>query len=199
MVRTLIRNKLSILLAERGIKATKVSNDTGIARSTLSKITNNSSEKIDYATINTLCRYLKITPCDFFEYAPIDITKIFVNIDERLLSDPTIGEPNTWKIEAYINMESSEGKQTFEYVGFLEDYGPDANKNNYLGVYIQPASDEEVISIDLYLNDLSQTFITDITENFKNKISDAITEFGLSGSGDFITINLFERRKKLNF
>lgn len=31
----MIRNRLSILLAERGIKATKVANDTGIARSTL--------------------------------------------------------------------------------------------------------------------------------------------------------------------
>lgn len=192
----MIRNKLSVLLAERGIKATKVSNDTGIARSTLSKITNNSSEKIDYSTINTLCRYLKITPCDFFEYAPIDITKIFVSIDEKLISDPSIGEPNTWEIEAYINMDSLEGSQTFEYSGILEDFGKGPNENNVLGVYVEPASEEEVISVDLYLGDLSQTFITDITERFKNEIANAVTKFGMQGDDDFIKINLLDRRKK---
>lgn len=191
----MIRNRLSILLAERGIKATKVANDTGIARSTLSKITNNSSEKIDYTTINTLCGYLKITPCDFFEYAPIDITKIFVSIDEKLISNPAIGEPSTWKIEAFINTKGQDGEQTFEYAGFLEDYGPGPGEDNSLGVYIEPASDEEVIAIDLYLGDLSQTFITDITENFRGKIKEAVSEFGLKSSDDFIKINLFDRRK----
>lgn len=68
----MLRNNLSSIMAAKKIIATKVAKDTGIARSTISKISNNSTEKIEYSTINTLCRYLGVTPSDFFHYVPID-------------------------------------------------------------------------------------------------------------------------------
>ncbi|MEB5927222.1 helix-turn-helix transcriptional regulator [Enterococcus faecalis] len=191
----MLRNKLSILLAERGIKATKVSNDTGIARSTLSKINNNSSEKIDYSTINTLCRYLKITPCDFFEYLPFDID-FFVSIDEHSIYSPEEGLP-TYKIEAFLNIVDNAGKHSIEYEGFIESYGLGPNNTDALGAYIEPASDDDVFDIDLYLSDISQTFITDITQKFNKKIIKAVRESGFKPSdNDFITINLFDKKNK---
>lgn len=69
----MIRSNLGVLLAERKISAAKASKDTGISRNTLSLITSNSAKGIQYDTLNTLCRYLGITPGELFVYAPFDI------------------------------------------------------------------------------------------------------------------------------
>ena len=69
----MITNKLSVLMAERKLKATHISSDTGIARSTLSGLINESSKMIQFETINTLCNYLHVTPQDFFVYSPFDV------------------------------------------------------------------------------------------------------------------------------
>ncbi|MGR1441750.1 helix-turn-helix transcriptional regulator, partial [Streptococcus agalactiae] len=65
-------NRLAILLAERSLSGSRLAVDTGIAQSTISKITSNKSKQVDYATVNTICNNLKVTPSDFFEYSPID-------------------------------------------------------------------------------------------------------------------------------
>lgn len=91
----MIRNRLSILLAERSIKITRVAKDTGISRSTLNNISKNDTDMIRLDTINTLCKYLNVTPCEFFDYEPLDIDfsidvvsmpfKIENNNDRRVL------------------------------------------------------------------------------------------------------------------
>ncbi|MGR1438545.1 helix-turn-helix transcriptional regulator, partial [Streptococcus agalactiae] len=65
-------NRLAILLAERSLSGSRLAVDTGIAQSTISKITSNKSKQVDYATVNTICNNLKVTPSDFFEHSPID-------------------------------------------------------------------------------------------------------------------------------
>ncbi|WP_203650627.1 helix-turn-helix domain-containing protein [Secundilactobacillus yichangensis] len=70
----MITNRLSALMGERHIKATRIASDTGIARSTLTALTSGSSKMIQFETINTLCQYLRVEPKDFFEYVPIDIS-----------------------------------------------------------------------------------------------------------------------------
>lgn len=65
-----IRNRFAILIAERGIKATDVSIATGIARSTLSSLANHREKMIAFKTIDRLCRYLHITPGEFFDFDP---------------------------------------------------------------------------------------------------------------------------------
>lgn len=69
----MIKNRLSVLLAERGLKITRVANDTGISRNTITATAQNNSEMIRLETINTLCKYLNVTPGDFFIFEPIDI------------------------------------------------------------------------------------------------------------------------------
>lgn len=65
-----IRNDLAVLLAERRLKARQVSDDTGIARSTLYTIVNNRNKAISMKVIDTLCQYLHVTPAEFFVYDP---------------------------------------------------------------------------------------------------------------------------------
>lgn len=69
----MIKNRLSVLLAERGLRITRVAKDTGISRNTLTATSQNDTEMIRLETINTLCKYFNITPSDFFEYRPIDL------------------------------------------------------------------------------------------------------------------------------
>jgi len=69
----LIRCNLSVLLAERNLKSSKVSKDTGISRTTITSLIYNHSQGIQFDTINTLCNYLKITPGELFEYLPFDL------------------------------------------------------------------------------------------------------------------------------
>lgn len=68
----MIINKLSVLLAERGLSGAKFAVSTKIAQSTISKITSQKSKQIDYKTLNTICNSLSIEPKDFFEYSPYD-------------------------------------------------------------------------------------------------------------------------------
>lgn len=73
----MIRCNLSILLAERNLKITQVSKDTGISRTTLTSLSNNYSQGIQFDTVNTLCNYLRINPEQLISYIPIDIDLYF--------------------------------------------------------------------------------------------------------------------------
>lgn len=75
----LIRNNFSILLAERQLKITRVSIDTGISRSTLTSISQNDTKMIQTEIIDKLCFYLNIEPKDFFVYIPMAYNIEIVN------------------------------------------------------------------------------------------------------------------------
>lgn len=69
----MIKNRVAVLLAERGLKITKVAQDTGISRNSITSLVQNDSEMIRLETINNLCKYLGVTPNEFFEYIPLDL------------------------------------------------------------------------------------------------------------------------------
>ncbi|UXR44797.1 helix-turn-helix domain-containing protein [Staphylococcus simulans] len=69
----MIRNRLSELLSERGLKTSRVAKEVKIARSSLTSMIQNDTEMLRYDAIDKLCRYLHITPNDFFEYMPINV------------------------------------------------------------------------------------------------------------------------------
>ena len=62
----MIKSNLKILLAKRNLKITKVSNDTGISRTTLTSLASNYAKGIQFDTLENLCNYLKISPNDLF-------------------------------------------------------------------------------------------------------------------------------------
>lgn len=69
----MIRNNLAALLAERSIRITTAAMETKISRNTITSTAQNDGKMIQLETINTLCRYLNITPAEFFSYLPYDI------------------------------------------------------------------------------------------------------------------------------
>jgi len=65
---------LSVLLAERRLTLSKVSQDTGLSRTTLTALTTRAARGIQFDTLNRLCQYLRVTPDALFIYCPFDLS-----------------------------------------------------------------------------------------------------------------------------
>jgi len=65
-----IVNHLPTLLAERRLKVADAVRATGISKTTLHKIYNDQSSRIDFDTIDKLCEFLEVKVGDIFEYVP---------------------------------------------------------------------------------------------------------------------------------
>ena len=59
-----MKNKLRILMAEKHLNITELSEITGISRNTISNIYNEKTTRIDLKTVTVLCGYFKCTPND---------------------------------------------------------------------------------------------------------------------------------------
>ncbi len=70
----MILSNLSVVLAERKLKITDISNATGISRQTLTNLAYNHGDGIRYETLDTLCSFLKIAPGELLLHYPITLT-----------------------------------------------------------------------------------------------------------------------------
>ncbi|MCW6665497.1 helix-turn-helix transcriptional regulator [Aerococcaceae bacterium NML191219] len=61
----------------------KVINDTKVTRPTLTAIVQNNGKGIQFETLNTLCNYLNVTPCEFFSYIPYDFEYNVLDFEEK--------------------------------------------------------------------------------------------------------------------
>ncbi|MFS4466148.1 helix-turn-helix domain-containing protein [Staphylococcus haemolyticus] len=77
----MIRNRLSELLSERGLKTSRVAKEVSIARSSLTSMIQNENEMIRLDAIDKLCNYLNIDVDDFFEFSPLMIDFTLTNPD----------------------------------------------------------------------------------------------------------------------
>ena len=96
----MIRNNFNILMAERQLKITRVANDTRISRTTLTALSQEQSKGVQLDTLNTLCNYFNITPCEFFDYIPYEFSINVVNSDD----ETSLEMPNDF-IEKNINYD----------------------------------------------------------------------------------------------
>jgi putative transcriptional regulator len=73
-----VRSRLKVLLWERNLARVKagqaaltirqIAEETGLATSTLTGLTANRARRVDYDTLNALCKYLDCKPGDILEY-----------------------------------------------------------------------------------------------------------------------------------
>ncbi|OKL35371.1 helix-turn-helix domain-containing protein [Domibacillus mangrovi] len=151
----MIRNRLAVLLAERGLKITRVAKDTGISRNTITATAQNDSEMIRLETINTLCKYLSITPCEFFEYEPLDISfslevvsfPFKFNEAEQVLWSEELKADLFMDIDGVPNLESVDLTCSV-HNGVLFD--SDGNKKVSLKVEFDDKKEEELFLNEVY-------------------------------------------------
>lgn len=86
----MVRCNLSVLLAERNLRITKVCKDTGISRTTLTYLANNYSKGIQYDTLNTLCAYLRVSPGELISFVPVDVFLHSVGLTGKDMENLTI-------------------------------------------------------------------------------------------------------------
>ena len=135
----MIKNNFNELVAQRKLKITRISNDTGISRPTLNALTRDDGKGIQYDTLNVLCNYFSVTPCEFFSYIPYDIKYNFEVIDEQgevIAQRDELEDTMQKKALLFINVFDNKGlkKHTFEILYFvLTTYNTtvDVDVNNF--------------------------------------------------------------------
>ena len=68
----MILSKFPVILAEKKLRVADVVRATGMSKSTLHKLYNEDSSRIDFNTVNELCKFLDVQVGDLFVYVPDD-------------------------------------------------------------------------------------------------------------------------------
>lgn len=68
----MIKSNLPVLLAERRLKVADLIRMTNISKSTMHKIYNDQTTRIDFETIDRICEALSVQVGDIFVYVPND-------------------------------------------------------------------------------------------------------------------------------
>ena len=66
----MISCNLPVLLAERRLRVADLVRMTDISKSTLHRIYNDETTRIEFDTLSKLCKVLDITPSDILKYVP---------------------------------------------------------------------------------------------------------------------------------
>ena len=109
----MLKSNLKVLLAERDLKITQVSFDTGISRTTLTSLISGYAKGIQFETMNTLCNYLKITPNDLFLYVSCE-----VKIEPINHFYFKTGSPNNY-LDFSITITKDRKENSFWFTGYL--------------------------------------------------------------------------------
>lgn len=64
----MLRLNLPVLFAQKGLRVADAERDTDISRTTLYRMYNNESSRVDLEILEKLCRYLDCEPSDLFVY-----------------------------------------------------------------------------------------------------------------------------------
>lgn len=71
----MIKNRLKVLLAERDLNYTRLSEMTGISISALSELGSGSTKKISFDTLDKICAALECQVGDLLVWKPEELTK----------------------------------------------------------------------------------------------------------------------------
>ncbi len=66
----MIKNKLTVILADREISIKQLAEKTGIRYATLWAFAKNKTQSADYQMLDTLCKELDVKPGDIIKYIP---------------------------------------------------------------------------------------------------------------------------------
>lgn len=168
----MMRCNLAIMMAERNLKITKISNDTGISRTTLTSIYYNYAKGIQFDTYNTLCLYLKTTPDKLITYIPVDIDLGYFSKDAINVTIRTNNTKCSGQLSLYTDLEIEHVKSE----KYAEEYINIKSLDIYVGLF-EPHNEEEkeTNSIILsafqsltlpFLSDLESSIISELCTNY---------------------------------
>lgn len=163
----MLKCNLAVLLAERKLKISKVSTDTGVSRTTLTALSSNHSQGIQFDTLNTLCSYLRVTPAEFFCYVPFEFKTSLEKTGE-----------NTFDISISFNPSNKRYSISDNVYLFAEVY-----LNKPVEVSLELPDDEENLrTLRRYTKELSPIFKRDIEQQICEVVYDFYFDDGYEES-----------------
>lgn len=170
----MLANRLSVLLAERGLKIPDIIKKTGLSRNTISNLINKPSSNISIDTVDKLCNYLCVEPKDFFIYSPYRFE--FSDSDEGYSVTTQKGSQITtdwikFSISNEYQLASDEAPftplilQNDYFINIFSTTNDDCN-NEYIFNF-----EKALYSLEpLFFNQIKNEIISKSIEIFKNKM-----------------------------
>lgn len=118
----MLANRLNLLLAERGLSIKEVHEKTKLSRTTISNLVNNIGGGVQSATLNQLCMFLKITPGDFFDYCPFDLSFTLEDAEIEGVNQPMEDLLDLQGFEKQIRVTIDTGSDASLYELFRAEY-----------------------------------------------------------------------------
>lgn len=183
----MLKSRLSVILAEQGIRQDYLSEKTGISKTTISNIANNKTNGLKYDTLNDLARFLQVTPGELFDYFNKDISlSLGEFLDVRDTRVPTVEyETSQTTIGGcFFNISSSKGltnrisffiviEEAFfiqnEHSSYVDAWG---NSDYLIDISTDQRYDSTPEVLDLFLKELPKTFLS----TFEQEVIDFFTD-----------------------
>ncbi|WP_456048737.1 helix-turn-helix domain-containing protein [Abiotrophia defectiva] len=169
----MIRNRLSELLSERGLKITKVAKDTGISRNTLTATAQNDSKMIQYETIDTLCSYLRVTPSEFFQFVPyslsfnVQVTDLHFSPASRQMFGPDMSI--RFDFDLFVDFSDGRESNEFNFQGTVIDI--DHTSNYVIKIKLYAENEDTDKAFALFRNgNIPVGFFSLINTELKNEV-----------------------------
>ena len=192
-------------MAERQLKITRVANDTRISRTTLTALSQEQSKGVQLDTLNTLCNYFNITPCEFFDYIPYEFSINVVNSDdETSLEIPVDFIEKNINYDLFINVYNNRGLKIKIYSLhsvlslqniIVDDWNDETNMfqnemKTSATFRIYNKSDDDETFLELLNNNFSVQWRKYILDYLENKITYYLAQ-------DFYEIKIVNELKEL--
>lgn len=201
----MIINRLSILLAERGLSGAKFAISTKIAQSTISKITTQKSKQIDYKTLNTICNDLAIEPKDFFEYSPYDFEFSHNKEDNQhfiFITTTKYGEKcNIYEYNFDYSFScNNDLLNTYDYNDIIENID---NIKELSITYVLTLKEETIIEYENLSTPLKTTFLEELKDFLASLVDEIFSYyfkkyFGIiSETNDFNIMNRIDNIQRI--
>lgn len=162
---------LTVLLAERRMKISSVSAETGISRTTLTALCQNAMKGVQTDTVNELCMYLNIGVGELFSFYPFDIGVsdcVYYSADgtgELVFNYSSRQYCGEIRCTAEINIGSYQFPDRGCYAAIsLQEYEPQNAQDKFTNGLIRDAFKSMPVSvIDKLKGDIADTFISSMT------------------------------------
>ncbi|HEH8215115.1 TPA: helix-turn-helix transcriptional regulator [Staphylococcus aureus] len=197
----MIQSRLSVLMAERGLKISDLYEETGISKTTLMAVAENTGKGVQFDTVDKLCNFLGVTPCEFFDYSPYIVESKKSNFSEGNLEGFEI-RIKKQNYEKYFNLDI--------YIFSGDSYDIPLKKGEfdyYISLVLQDSDHYSEHEFYHFLTNMSISFridfINKLIEKVKSKLKDLVLNKQPSEliggyetiqfqSNDYVALKLFE-------
>ncbi|WP_211344401.1 helix-turn-helix domain-containing protein [Paenibacillus lentus] len=122
----MIKCNLAVLLAERGMNISELSERTGLSRNTLSALQNNTGKGIQFDTMDAICKLLDVLPGELFTYADVGFKYVFTHPNKQQIKTDAKGTRVLYavKYSGFYEVEIFYNEKIITMLGLLntDDY-----------------------------------------------------------------------------